>query len=223
MSVALFIAAAGAAAVTAIAARDHRNAKAARRAVLDDCAGALDRSTLTHGDDGYPQISGSHRGRGVLVQLLLDTMTIRRLPQLWLSATMLDFNPGLPGFAILVRHNGSEFYSLVSHFSQRLDAPTGFPEEVLIRGDDGAGPVLAALAPTIAVILKDARIKEITVTERGLRIVRQSAEGKRGEHLLLRQSVFENAKVVPADMVRVLEQLHAMRDIVHTHAQACAA
>lgn len=223
MSLTLFIAAAGAAAVAAIAVRDHHNAINTRRALLDDCTLALDRSTLAHGADGLPQLSGSHRGRGVLTELLVDTMTIRRLPQLWLSVTLLDRNPALPGFAVLVRHNGNEFYSLASHFPERLETPSGFPDEVVIRGDVDAGPLLLELAPAIAAILKDARVKEIAITERGLRIVRQAAEGKRGDHLLLRQSVFENAKVARTDLARILEQLHAMRAVIGAHRRAHAA
>lgn len=223
MSITLLIAATGAATVSYIAVRDHRAAIGARRGLLNQCATALDRSTLTHRSDGFPRLSGSHRGRGIQADLVLDTMTIRRLPQLWLSTTLLDRNPGLAGFAILVRHCGAEFYSLISHFEHRLDAPLGFPAEVLVRGDTGAQVLLNRLAPLMAEILKDPRVKEIAVTERGLRIVRQASEGKRGEHLLLRQSVFGNAQVPLGDFTTVLEQLHAMRDVVGAHRQAHAA
>lgn len=223
MSLSLIIAATGAAAVSCLAARDHRAAVSARRDLLHDCAAALDRSVLTYADDGFPQLAGSHRGCGVQIQLLCDTMTMRRLPQLWLSTTLLYRNPGLPGLAILVRHCGTEFYSLTSHFPRRLDAPHGLPEEVLIRGDDAAGPLLAALVPALKSILEDRRIKEIAITERGLRIVRQAAEGKRGEHLLLRQSVFANAKVPRSDLADALDQLHAMRGAVDQLRRAHAA
>lgn len=223
MSITLLIAATGAATVSFLAVRDHRAAISTRRSLLDRCASALDRSQLTHRPDGFPQLSGSHRGRGIHVDLVLDTMTIRRLPQLWLSTTLLNRSPDLPGFSVLVRHCGTEFYSLVSHFEHRLDPPAGFPVEVLIRGDADAQVLLDQLAPVIAGILKDPRVKEVAVTDRGLRIVRQASEGKRGEHLLLRQCVFENAQVQQGDFAAVLEQLHAMRNIIGSHRQAHAA
>ena len=223
MTLTLLIAATGAAAFSYIEVREHRAAIAARRGLLDDCSAALDRSALTHGEAGFPKLAGSHRGRGVQVELLLDTMTIRRLPQLWLSTTLLDRHPGLPGLALLLRHCGTEFYSLTSHFPRRLDTPCELPEGVLIRGDAGADRLLAALTPVLAEILDDPRVKEIAITERGLRIVRQAAEGKRGEHLLLRQSTFENARVPSADLAGILAQLHAMRDIIGAHRRAHAA
>jgi len=223
MSLMLLIAAAGAATVSYIAVRDHRAAERARHALLDDCAPALDRSTLSLGEDGFPQLSGSHRGHGALVQLICDTMTMRRLPQLWLSTTLLDRNPGLPGFSVLVRHCGTEFYALTSHFPRRFDAPPGFPHEVLVRGDDDAGLLIAALAPLVADVLADPRVKEVAVTDRGMRIVRQAAEGKRGDHLLLRQSVFEEAHIARSDVAAVIDKLQAMRAVTATHRQAAAA
>jgi hypothetical protein len=223
MSLTLLIAATGAATVSYLAVRDHRAATAARRGLLDDCSGVLDRSKLTHLESGFPQLSGSHRGRGVHVDLVLDTMTIRRLPQLWLSTTLLDRNPGLPGFSVLVRHIGNEFYALTSRFEYRLDPPLGFPFEVLVRGDAGAALLLARLAAPIAEILKDPRVKEVAITERGLRIVRQACEGKRGDHLLLRQSVFENAHVPREDLALILDQIHGMRSIVGAYREARAA
>ncbi|MFA5898468.1 MAG: hypothetical protein WC829_05085 [Hyphomicrobium sp.] len=223
MSLTLLIAGAGVAVVSYMAVRDHRAAIRARHSLLDDCKGAFDHAELSRGADGFPQISGPHRGRWVQAQLLLDTLTMRRLPQLWLSTTLLERNPGLPGMAILVRHNGSEFYSLTSHFDHRIDTPLGLPQEVVIRGEPGAATLLAKLTPMVSDILGDARVKEIAITDRGLRIVRQACEGKRGDHLLLRQSVFENAQVPRADLTRILDQLSSMSAIVNAHQRTQAA
>ena len=58
---------------------------------------------------------------------------------------------------------------------------------------------------------------------RGLRIIRQAGEGKRGDHLLLRQSVFENAAVPRQDLATVLDQLQAIRAITGAYGRARAA
>jgi hypothetical protein len=223
MSVSLLLAAGSIAAVTYVGMRDHRAAKAARRGLLDGCAPALDGAQLFHAADGFPRLTGRHHGREVRVDLLCDTMTIRRLPQLWMSTTLVDANAGLPGFAILVRPAGTEFYSLTSRFAHRLETPAGFPDEVLIRGDAEAEPLLDELRATLAGILADLRVKEIAVTPRGLRIIRQAGEGKRGDHLLLRQSVFENAAVPRRDLASVLDQLQAIRTITGAYGRARAA
>lgn len=223
MSLSLLLAAGSVAAIAAVGYRDHRAALTARRRLLDDCAGALDRAHLSFAADGFPRLEGSHRGRGVRIDLVPDTMTIRRLPQLWLSTTMLDANAGLPGLAVLVRPAGTEFYSLTSRLPLRLDAPRGFPDEVLIRGDAGAERLLADLAGPMSAILADGRVKEIAITGRGLRIVRQAAEGKRGEHLLLRQTVFESGAVPHRDLATIFDQLQAMRTVTSTYDRTHAA
>ena len=223
MSVSLLLAVGSIAAVTYVGMRDHRAAKTARRGVLDGCVAALDRTQLSHAADSFPRLTGYHHGGEVRVNLLCDTMTIRRLPQLWMSTTLIDANAGLPGFAILVRPAGAEFYSLTSRFEHRLETPVGFPDEVLIRGDAGAAPLLEDLRETLAGILADRRVKEIAVTPRGLRIIRQAGEGKRGDHLLLRQSVFENAAVPRRDLATVLDQLQAIRTITGAYGRARAA
>lgn len=64
-------------------------------------------------------------------------------------------------------------------------------------------------------LFADPRVKEITLTPKGVRIVRQAAEGQRGEHLLLRQVVFGGVKVERAMLVTTLgdaERLIAARD-----------
>jgi hypothetical protein len=94
---------------------------------------------------------------------------------------------------------------------------------VSIRGDRGAGRLLAELSEALGAILADPRVKEVAITERGLRIVRQAGEGKRGEHLLLRQALFERANVSRADLESVLQPLETLRAIVNTHGRARAA
>jgi hypothetical protein len=118
---------------------------------------------------------------------------------------------------------GSEFYSLTANFEHRLAPPPGFPAEALIRGDDDAGVLLAELAETLRAVLADPRVKEVAVTPRGVRILRQAGEGKRGDHLLLRQSVFENTGVPRRALAAVLEQLEAIRSVTDAHGRACAA
>lgn len=223
MSFTALLAAGAASAIAYVGYREHRHAQRARRGLLDECASALERPRLTHGADQFPHLEGFAQGRRVRVDLAPDTLTIRRLPQLWLNATLLDDNPRLPGLAVLVRPAGTEFYSLTSRFPERFETPAGFPAEVLIRGEHGADHLLHELREPMAAILADGRVKEIAVTSRGVRIIRQAAEGKRGEHLLLRQSVFEDAAVPHRDLKTIIAQLQALRAVTTAYGRARAA
>jgi hypothetical protein len=202
------------ASIIIMAVREHRRVRACRRGLLQDCARVLEAGAIAHGGDDFPSLSGSWRARPVEVRLIPDTMTIRRLPQLWLSVTWLAPIPRRAAFSALVRHTGYEFYDLSSHFEHRLDPPHGLPDEIIVRGKDAGSQQLLNLmqAPLVA-IFSDPLVKEVDVTPKGLRIIRQAGEGRRGEHLLLRQAIFDDARVPASNLKRTLlqlEELHAM-------------
>jgi hypothetical protein len=208
-----------------VAWRDHKNLRDARRRLLDGCSSILADSNLTFGGDGFPRLRGRVGSRAVQVDLIPDTMTIRRLPQLWLSVTLLDRLPIEADVAVLVRPSGCDFYSLTENLPHWIAPPAGFPWEVLIRG---SGPrceaLVERLAEPVVALLADLRVKEVGVTAKGLRIVRQAGEGRRGEHLLLRQAVFDDAEILATDLETILDKLESLRDkVVETRGELVAA
>lgn len=210
--------------VVAMAIREHRNLRAGRRSLLDDCRGILQAGTLQHGSDDFPRLDGRWRGSKVNVELIPDTMTIRRLPQLWLSVTWLAPMPCQGAFAALVRHSGYEFYGLTSRFEHRLEPPQGLPSEIIIRGKDAMSQeLLDAMQEPLAAIFADPKVKEVDVTPKGVRIIRQTVEGRRGEHLLLRQAMFDGAHVTASDLKQTLAQLEDLRATISENEGARAA
>jgi len=202
-------------AVGLFAAREHRQLRSARQTLLDCCADALDRHEIRYGGDGFPRLAGGFHGRRVIAELIPDTMVIRRLPQLWLSITLLETLEEVPSLAVLVRPAGYEFYSLTSGLSCALDAPAAFPSEVLVRGSGArAERLLWQLTPHLAASLMDPHVKEIAVTSKGLRIIVQAGEGRRGEHLLLRQAVFDDAVVPARELANRLKELETLRSAI---------
>ena len=204
--------------------RDHAQRRAMRRGIIDECIGLLDQGTITHSGDAFPNLEGRHSGRIVRAEFVPDTMTIRRLPQLWLYLSRIENRPEISEFAALVRPSGADFYSLTTGFKRRLDPPPGFPQDVLIRGgSDAAQKLLDRLGALIGKILADPKVKEIGVTEKGLRLVWQASEGRRGDHLLLRQSVFDDARVLKSDFARLLAHLDELSLAIDNPAEARAA
>lgn len=212
-----------AAVIANFAIRDHLRAVAARRGMLDQCRGTLDDEKWTCGGDGVPSLEGRWNGHAVKVALIPDTMVVRRLPQLWLSVTVLSSGTDSASIGVVARHTGNEFYSSVHEMQRRLDPPAGLPLDVLVRGD-GAGAVQLCdrLASDLTRLFADPLIKDVTVTSRGARIVRQIAEGRRGEHLLLRQAVFDGATVDRQTLLATLEALRLLLqrrdDVMRTEA-----
>ena len=203
--------------LTWLAVRDHRARQMSRRGLLDDCTRLFDRHALTHDGDSFPRLSGRCATRNVDVRLISDGMTIRRLPQLWLQVTVLERLDVESELAVLVRPSGYEFYSLTSGFDHIIEVPPSFPREVIVRGRSSrAERLFERTAGTMAEILADPRVKEIAVTREGMRIIRQADEGRRGDYLLLRQAVFDNASVSAEDLDAVLREIDAQRASILT-------
>jgi hypothetical protein len=216
MSWPLIVAIIGISATCVVGLREHRKLRTARQALLDSCRGVLTKATLHHGGDGFPRLDGYRNGHFVRVELFPDSMTIRRLPQLWLKLTRIEVRDGLPEFSVLIRPSGTEFYSLTGQHTLNLRPPAGLADEIVARGEGaGAQRLLDAVAPALRRIFTDPRIKEVAVTAKGLRLIWQVAEGERGEHLILRQCQFEGSGVSPdalAARLDDLEQLSAAID-----------
>jgi hypothetical protein len=185
--------------------REARLAAAARHSILNPSIGVLDAAKVEIDACGFPKMDGKFRGRAFRVALIPDTLTFRRLPQLWLDVTLRRSLPIDGGVAILVRQSGADYFSLTDHLNERLSPPENFPDVCLIKGDGpDARHILERIAPYVAALLRDPHFKEIAVTPRGIRVMRQLAEGKRGDHLILRQIVFENAQLTPEQLEDVI-------------------
>ncbi len=205
--------------------RDHRAAKTAGADVLDRCVEALDRRrAFPRAPTASRAFPGTISGAQVRVDLLPDTMTIRRLPQLWLSTTLLDRNAGLPGLRrprAPCRHR-----ILFAHLA--LCAPARDAGRLPGRGADPRRRRRRAPARRPR---RDAAHDPRRSARQGDRHHRPRSahrppggEGKRGEHLLLRQSVFENASRAAArSCQRARSAAAPSRAITGAHGRARAA
>jgi hypothetical protein len=213
ISVPVAVAAIGIVATTILALRESRKLRASRSAMLDLVKDQFTSPKLSIDGAGFPSLEGVLDGRQIRLELIPDTMTIRRLPQLWLSLTdVFDLPVTGRGVSILVRPSGADYYSLTERMNSRLDVPPGFPWECLVKGESAqSSQTLDRVAKTAVKLLADPRVKEIAITSRGVRIVRQLAEGKRGDHLLLRQSVFTGAEVTARDISELAADLKDLR------------
>ena len=216
-------AAAGLGGIGWLAVRESRRVRAARRGLLDGCRELLGDEVCSIGGDGFPRISGHHRTWPARIDLVPDTFVVRRLPQLWLRTTVAIERPGLAAVSVLQRPTGMEFYAVTHRLADRLDTPSEFPPDVIVRGSGAARRMLDEIAPALADCLADPKVKEITITERGLRVLRQASEGRRGDHLLLRQAVFDSAPNLRADVEWSLAAIDRLSALAANSVVRCAA
>lgn len=182
--------------------RDHRDALAARARMLDDCTGSFRDARITLAADGFPILAGKiDDGRAIRVELIADTLVVRRLPQLWLRVSIYDARPQR-AFTIgaLARATGAEFYSLTPGLPERIDHHLEMP--LLIRGRSVPADIRRRSRLVFADLFGDDRLKEAALTPRGTRIVRQASQGDRAAHLVLRQIRFGVDFITP-EMVQL--------------------
>lgn len=194
------------------AVRDHRAAIAERRGLLDNAARHFPGARITHGADHFPILAGRlDDGRQVRVELVPDTLVCRRLPQLWLKLTLLETSPcARPKIGALARPTGAEFYSLV-HEMPHLLIPPPSEAALLMRGDGNASRrQVERAAAMFAKLFADPTLKEAAITPRGVRLVRQAAQGQRGAHLLLRQAHFSITAIAPEVIRRTIAEAEAL-------------
>jgi hypothetical protein len=212
---------AGIAWLGALAVREHRAAIAARAGLLDALLPHFTQVKVEVAPDGFPTLTGRLPDRReVFIELIPDTLVVRRLPQLWLCVTLRErVERPRASIGALARPTGAEFYSRVHDFPERIDAPAGVESECLMRGDGRlAASELGRIGAVLRGILADPHIKEIAATPRGVRIIRQAAEGERGAHLLLRQIRF-GASASHDTVARCIAKADLLRDALDQCAQ----
>jgi hypothetical protein len=183
--------------------RGHRRAMAQRRRLLDEAHGLLGAPGMTLAPDQFPIVTGRIAdGRRVRIELIADTLVTRRLPQLWLTVTLIETEPlARPAIGALARPTGSEYYSLVHGLSEWMTPPqTGIP--LLMRGDGCVTPEQASITGChLHALFADPRVKEAVITPGMARIIYQASQGERAAHMFLRQAQFP-LQTVPAETIR---------------------
>jgi hypothetical protein len=186
-----------------IYARDAAREKRQRASFFDDALAVLDSYRVTQDGQGYPVLEGRYYGHSIRLEPVLDDMAWRKVPSLWLKATLLQANPARATFSFMVRPQGGEFYSPASDLAQRMAVPAAWPQNAALCTDDrDLMPDPDALTPDMAAF-EDPRLKELVVTPKGVRLVYQAAQAERASYLVLRQAKFDGAKAAP-DLVRAL-------------------
>jgi hypothetical protein len=189
--------------------RRARTARAVRDGLFDAVLEVLDEARLSTGPDRYPVLTGQHRGQPVRVEAVVDTLTLRKLPILWVIATVhRPFGLDSPVDA-LARPIGTEFFSPNASFCHQLPTPAGFPVHARIAT---ARPTVLAPAAldTLGELMRDPRVKEVQAGPTGARIVYQLAEAAQGPYRTGRRADFGTPRLEPRTLAGLLDGLAAL-------------
>lgn len=175
-----------------------------KRARLLDFARPLLQEPKFHLDAlGFPWVEGRFADRPVKIELILESLAVRKLPALWILVTFLGPTRSKASLDILARPGGHEFFSPSANLPHEIAAPSGWPKHAAIRCDDPDGlPPHDRLSPHMT-FFDDPRAKEMTLTPKGVRLVYLASEGVRAHYLVLRDAELGDFQV-PESLLQAL-------------------
>ena len=180
---------------------------AARAGYLDLCLALFERPLKGVADTGFARLSGPYRGQVFDVQVVPDSLNLRKLPCLWLLVTLVERLPVAGTIDVMLRATGGETFSKFGDLPAEVAVPDGFPDGCTIRSDAAADWPSAALIGRYMAGLDAARLKEVVVAPTGLRVVWLVEEADRGRYLLFRDAEMGRQALPPAVLQPLMDGL----------------
>ncbi len=202
--------------------RDRRRYRALRGGFFNQCLDLFESYRVVQDDVDFPVLTGRYRGRDVRLEPVVDHLSLRKLPSLWLKLTLIAAVPYRGAFDLLVRPRGGEFFSPSGDLPHRLALPPGWPADASLSSDEPAAMPPLEIMAQHQFLLEDPRLKEILVTPRGVRLVYQAQQAERAKYAVLRQIDFPDYSLSPVLARRLLEALVAIHRSLAASPGACA-
>jgi hypothetical protein len=187
-----------------------RRVAAERRTVLASVRDVLEHSELTQRGIDFPVLTGYYRGAPVTVAMIVDTLTLRTLPTLWLSVTRREALPVTGPVDMLLRPSATDIVSPGERFPAQHRVPAGWPAHVRVATPpDGTAslPGLSAALP----LLRNPRTKDVLVTPKGARVITELARAELGHYRLVKRSRF-NPRLSVGELTATLDAVCAMTE-----------
>jgi hypothetical protein len=184
--------------------------KAARAGYFADVAGLFDRVVTRIQPNGFARMTGHLGACAFDLQAVPDSLTFRKLPALWVMVTLPEPLPLQATLDVMARPTGGEPFSHFAALRHSLPCPDYLPEGAAVRSDDAA-LVDAGFLEGPSALFADARVKELVISPKGLRLVILAEEADRGMFLLFRDAEVGGEPLAATRISDMLETLLALR------------
>lgn len=189
-----------------------------RAAFLDDCKTVFEHGTKAVAATGFPRLSGHYCGHDFDLQVVSDTLNLRKLPALWLLVSLPEPLPLAATFDMMLRPRGVETFSRFASLPVQITPHAGFPVDCAIRTDNPHGIPSEDLLRRHLGFLDDPRVKELLISPKGVRVVWLAEEAHRGKYLLFRDAEMGLVPFKADDLRPILDYLIALHRDIATHA-----
>jgi hypothetical protein len=184
-----------------------------RRSLFADASEVLDRAQVAQRGVDYPVLTGHYRGAPVTIAVIVDTVTLRRLPTLWLSVTRREPLPLSSPVDLLLRPSSTDIVSPGERFPAEHPVPPTWPAYIRVATPVGGRPDFFELAAALP-LLRDKRTKDVLLTPAGARLVTELARAELGHYRLFKRSRFD-AKLSAGELTAALDAVCAMTKGIH--------
>jgi hypothetical protein len=192
-----------------------------RRGLLANVQDVLQRPHVTQRGVDYPVLTGDHRGAPVTVAVIVDTVTLRQLPTLWLSVTRRQPLPLSCPVDMLLRPSTTDIVSPGERFPAEHAVPPTWPAYLRLATPSGGRPDFSELSAALP-LLRDKRTKDVLLTPAGARVVTELARAELGHYRLFKRSRFD-ARLTAGELTAALDDVWAMTEGIHLAAGPCGA
>lgn len=158
--------------------------------IFDDCIDLLLGAKLSPQGVNFPKLRGQFAGYEVLLELVADTLAVRKVPPLWLLTTIKGNSVTKGSLDLIVRPQNNEFYSPAWQWEGHLQTPAHWPAHTMIKYQETPANV-EILNQFVPSLFNDESTKELLVMPSALRIAHMVKQADRGEYMLMRNSVFD--------------------------------
>jgi hypothetical protein len=181
-----------------------------RAMLFNNCDGILDNTSKYQEGNGFPIIKGHYRGFDVQLNLIPDTIVMRKIPPLWLMVNIKANKKSKGTMDFIVRPQNSEFYSPGWHWDGLFKTPANWPQHSIAKYKDTKASV-SILDKFVPDLFSDEKVKELLVTPDSVRITYMAKQGIRGEYLLTRSAIFDDQAINSDDVQKMIEYAIAIR------------
>ena len=178
-----------------------------RAGYLDACLPLFQSPIHAVAETGFARISGRYQGQMFDIQVVPDSLNVRKLPCLWLLVTLPEAMSQRGTFDVMLRATGAETFSRFRALPDQIAVPMGFPDDCTIRTDAPHAMPDPGLVGPYLTGLDAARLKELVVAPTGLRVVWLAEEADRGRYLLFRDAEMGATPLTPAMLTPLMDGL----------------
>ncbi|WP_018603494.1 hypothetical protein [Mycobacterium sp. 155] len=207
--IALAMAAVGAVVLTYQHRRHLASVQRDRAALFEHATSVLEQCRVVPRGLDFPMLYGRFDGRDVRVEPVVDNLALRTVPVLRLVVTMREEFPGQARLSVLSNETGNEFYS--GHRDLLRWRDEAWPKWVSVAcAPEGVDRELAEAA--VSLVTEDSMVKQVLVTERGVRCVVRGAQASSAAYRVTRRVDLSEARVTAEDLRRTVTMARDLCD-----------